>query len=153
MKTHALLLAIAAHLTLFTHGEEESKPPPKNLRAPWVELAELKFTDWKIAAYKGFAEPFDGGSKVFSFETENGLGFAIMAANPEYWTAADLKAKKQVFYLVHKNRFYRIESESDGEVAVISMLEAAAAMLEGTKNEQAVNKLIERIRSRVPISK
>lgn len=153
MKSRATVAVIAGVIWHNAIMAAEPSLPPENLRASWMELAEFGFTGWKIAAYKGFAEPFDGGSKVFSFETDEGVNFAIMAANPKYWTDADRLAGKQVFYLLHKNRFYRVEPKSDKEAALISMLESSKLASGGNKNARIVRKLVERLQNRISMFK
>ena len=104
--------AISFTATIITHAEDAIFPP-KELRAEWEELQELKFADWSIEEFLGWDTPFDGGSKVFFFESDGGEKFELVIANPSYWTNKDKKERRQVFIVVHKNRFYRIEPKSD----------------------------------------
>jgi hypothetical protein len=127
--------------------------PPKDLRAEWIELEELKFSDWTIKDFIGWGEPFDGGSKVFFFESDGGEKFDLMVANPSYWTAQDKKERRQVFIVIHKSRFYRIELKSNEETNMIAKLTEAAGMLsgEGERDPKLLGSLAERLESRKPV--
>lgn len=129
--------------------------PPENLRAEWTELEELKFADWTIKDFVGWGEPFDGGSKVFFFESDSGERFDLMVANPGYWTAQDKKEHRQVFIVIHKNRFYRIEPKSDEEKNMVEKLTEATGKLsgQGKKDPKLLASLAERLESREPIFK
>ena len=129
--------------------------PPANLRAPWSELKSLGFTDWSIKAFKGWDTPFDGGSKVFSFVSLGGEQFEVMAANPAYWTEEDKESQKQPFYVIHKNRFYRLKAGSDEEAKLIAMIESARPKLTGAGNTdpKILDSLATRIRTRKPMFK
>jgi len=148
-----LLLVISATLA-FAHANDEILPSD-DLSAEWTELQELKFSDWSIKSFHGWGEPFDGGSKVFFFESDGGEKFDLMVANPSYWTAQDKKERRQVFLVIHKNRFYRIEPKSDEERNMIEKLTKAAGQLsgEGEKDTKLLTSLAERLKSRVPIFK
>jgi len=74
-----LLLVISSFLTIAK--ADDKIPPPENLRAEWTELEELKFSDWGIKSFLGWGIPFDGGSKVFFFESDGGERFDLMVAN------------------------------------------------------------------------
>lgn len=76
-----------------------------------------------------------------------------MAANPAYWTAQDKKERRQVFYVIHKNRFYRVEPKSDAEKNLIKKLTVAASQLsgEGKEDPKLLKSLAERLESRKPI--
>lgn len=125
--------------------------PPEKSRAPWSELKN--FAKWQIKEFKGWAVPFDGGSKVFFFQTTSGDHFDVMAANPAYWTAEDKKNRKQVFFVIRKDQFYRLESGSDQETALIKMIEEARPGLSGKErtDPKILDSLVERIRSRAPM--
>lgn len=142
---------ISTALTL-VHAED-ANPPSKGLRAEWSELQELKFSDWSIKNFLGWDVPFDGGSKVFFFESDGGERFDLMVANPAYWTAQDKKERRQVFIVIHKNRFYRVEPKSDEEKNMIGKLAKAAGQLsgEGKKDPKLLTSLAERLESREPI--
>lgn len=129
--------------------------PPKVLRAKWSELEELKFSSWTIKDFIGWDEPFDGGSKVFFFESDVGERFDLMVANLGYWTAQDKKELRQVFVVIHRNRFYRIEPKSNEEKNMIAKLTQAAGKLsgEGKKDPKLLASLAERLESREPIFK
>jgi hypothetical protein len=146
-----LLLVISTALTL-VHAEDANLPS-KGLRAEWSELQELKFSDWSIKNFLGWDVPFDGGSKVFFFEADGGERFDLMVANPAYWTAQDKKERRQVFIVIHKNRFYRVEPKSDEEKNMIGKLTKAAGQLsgEGKKDPKLLTSLAERLESREPI--
>lgn len=146
-----LVLAISVTLTM-VHAEDETLPP-KNLRAEWTGLEELKFSDWEIKSFLGWEVPFDGGSKIFLFESDRGERFDLMVANPAYWTAQDKKERRQVFIVIHKNRFYRIAPKSDGEKSMIEKLTQAAGRLSGVgkTDPKLLTSLAERLKSREPI--
>ncbi len=122
-----ILLAILLHAP---HARaDEALLPPKELCAEWKELEAKKFAGWKIKDFLGWDVPFDGGSKVFFFVSDGGERFDLMVANPAYWTAQDKAARRQVFMVIHKNRFYRIEPKGDEERNLVEKLTTAAAML------------------------
>jgi hypothetical protein len=154
MKTLIRLLLVISSTFTVVHGEGEMLPP-KDLRADWTELQELKFSDWSINNFLGWDVPFDGGSKVFFFESDGGERFDLMVANPSYWTAQDKRERRQVFIVIHKNRFYRIEPKSDEEKNMIEKLTEAAGKLlgEGKKDPKLLTSLAERLKSREPAFK
>jgi len=129
--------------------------PPKELRAEWKELQEQKFSDWSIKSFLGWDVPSDGGSKVFFLESDGGERFDLVVANPAYWTAQDKKERRQVFFVIHKNRFYRIDPKSDEEKDMIKKLSQAGERLtgEGKKDPKLLTSLAERLESREPIFK
>ena len=132
---------------------EDGMFPSKHLRAEWPALQEQKFSDWDIRKFNGWDIPFDGGSKVFFFEADGGERFDLMVANPQYWTAEGKKEKRQVFIVIHKNRFYRVEPKSKEEKNLIEKLTEAAEKLtgEGKKDPQLLTSLAKRLASREPI--
>ncbi|MEM7014121.1 MAG: hypothetical protein AAF585_21890, partial [Verrucomicrobiota bacterium] len=67
----------------------------------------------------------------------------------------DKKARKQVFYLVRKNRFYKLIAASDEEAELIKMIEETRPSLtgEGKTDPRLLDNLVERIRSRQPMFK
>ncbi len=146
-----LLLVISSLLTVAQ--ADDKILPPENLRAEWTELEALKFSDWGIKNFLGWDIPFDGGSKVFFFESDGGERFDLMVANPTYWTAQDKKERCQVFIVIHKNRFYRVEPKSVEEKNMIEKLNKAAGKLsgEGKKDPKLLTSLAERLESRKPI--
>jgi hypothetical protein len=146
-----LLLVISSFVTLAQ--TDDKILPPENLRAEWTELEELKFSDWSIKGFLGWDVPFDGGSKVFFFESDGGERFDLVVANPAYWTAQDKKERRQVFLVIYKNRFYLIEPKSDEERNMIESLTKAAGKLtgEGKKDPKLLASLAERLESREPI--
>lgn len=146
-----LLLIIAIFVSLAQ--ADDKMLPPEHLRAKWTELEQLKFSDWGIKNFLGWDIPFDGGSKVFFFESDGGERFDLMVANPAYWTAQDKKERRQVFIVIHKNRFYRIEPKSDQEKNMIEKLTKAAGTLlgEGKKDPKLLAGLARRLESREPI--
>lgn len=146
-----LLLAMATTLAL-VHADDKMLPP-KDLRTDWTELQKLKFSEWGIKSFLGWDVPFDGGSKVFFFESDGGERFDLMVANPTYWTAQDKKESRQVFLVIHKNRFYRVEPQSVEEKNMIENLTKAAGILtgEGKKDPKLLTSLAERLESREPI--
>ncbi len=129
--------------------------PPENARAEWKELEKLRFHDWGIKAFKGWDVPFDGGSKVFFFESSGGKRFDVMAANPAYWTDEDMRNRKQVFFVIHDKKFYRLEAGSDQEAKLIAMIEMARPKITGKGNNdpKLLDSLVKRIRSRKPMFK
>jgi hypothetical protein len=110
----------------------ESKPTAENI-GKWPELESLEFKKWKISVYNGNNYPFEEGSKIWSFQTSSGISFQIVAAHPDYWTLEDRNAKRQAFYVVHKDRYYLIEPGSDHEEQLMSKLLDAQARLSRTK--------------------
>ena len=148
-----LILAMSLMLTI-AHAEDRMLPP-EELRAEWGELQKLKFRDWSIKEFLGWDVPFDGGSKVFFFESDGGNRFDLMVANPAYWTAEDKKESRQVFIVIHKNRFYRIDPKSEEEKNMLQKLSDAAARLrgEGKTDPKLLTGLAERLKSREPLFK
>jgi hypothetical protein len=148
-----LILVISAALT--TVHAEDAILPPKEQRAEWTELQDQKFSEWSIKTFLGWDVPFDGGSKVFFFESDGGESFDLVVAHPNYWTAQDKKQRRQVFLIRHKNRFYRIDSKSEEEKNMIQKLTEAAGKLsgEGKKDPKLLTSLAERLESREPIFK
>ena len=152
MQTFArLLLVISSTITLVQ--ADDQLLPPKEIRGEWRVLEELKFSDWSIKRFLGWDVPFDGGSKVFSLESDGGERFDLMVANPAYWTAHDKKERRQVFFVIHKSRFYRIDPKSKEEKVMIEKLRQAAERLsgEGKMNPKLLTSLAERLESREPI--
>lgn len=147
----ALLLGISS--TLAMAQADDGMLPPLEQRAGWKELHGLKFSDWSIKDFLGWDVPFDGGSKVFFFESDAGERFDLVVANPAYWTADDKKARRQVFLVLHQNRFYRIEPKSPEETDVIGKLTDAAKRLSGKEKTDPtlLTSLAERLESREPI--
>jgi hypothetical protein len=78
-----------------------------------------------------------------------------MVANPGYWTDEDKKERRQVFIVIHKNLFYRIDPKSDEEKNMIEKLTEAAKRLrgEGKTDPKLLTSLAERLESREPIFK
>jgi len=148
-----LLLVISTTLTL-VHAEDAILPP-KDQRAEWPELQVQNFSEWSIKMFHGWDVPFDGGSKVFFFESGGGESFDLVVAHPNYWTALDKKQRRQVFLIRHKNRFYRIEHKSAEEKNIIDKLTKAAGQLsgEGKMDPKLLTSLAERLESREPIFK
>lgn len=146
-----ILLVISTTLTLACADDEML--PPKDLRADWTELQEHKFSDWSIKSFLGWDIPFDGGSKVFFFESDGGERFDLVVANPSYWTPQDKKDRRQVFLVIHKNRFFRIKPKSDEEKNMIAKLTQASGQLsgEGKKDPKLLSSLAARLQSREPI--
>lgn len=129
--------------------------PPKDLRAEWKELQEQKFSDWTIKKFLGWDIAGDGGSKGYFFESDGGDRFDLVVANPAYWTAEDKQARRQVFFVIHKNRFYRIEPKSEEERNLIKKLTKAATQLtgDGKKDPKLLTSLAKRLESREPAFK
>ncbi len=154
MKHVLRLLLLISSIVTFAHADDQLLPL-EDQRADWTELQALKFSDWSIDNFSGWGEPFDGGSKVFFFESHGGERFDLMVANPAYWTAQDKEESRQVFYVIHRNRFYCIESKSAEEKDLIEKLTKAAGLLsgEGDKDPKLLTSLAERLKSRVPIFK
>jgi len=151
MKTiFTLLLVMAQALSIWA---DDGILPPKDLGAEWAELAEQKFSTWSIKSFLGWDMPFDGGSKVFFFESDRGERFDVMIANPSCWTELDRKNRRQVFLVVHNNRFYRIETKSEQEKNMIEKLRNAMAALsgEGKRDPKLLKSLAKRLESREPI--
>jgi hypothetical protein len=151
MRTLLGLLLLIAHTTI--SGADDAMLPPKELRAEWAELEDQKFAAWSIKSFLGWDIPFDGGSKVFFFESDSGERFDVMVANPDYWTKLDKKNRRQVFLVVHKNRFYRIEPKSEEEKNMIEKLLNAANALSGEakRDPKLLKSLAERLESRESI--
>lgn len=149
-------MVISTTLTLvYAEDTEDAILPPKDQRAEWTELQVQKFSEWSIKIFLGWDVPFDGGSKVFFFESDGGESFDLVVAHPNYWTAQDKKQHRQVFLIRHKNRFYRIEPKSTEEKNMIEKLSKAAGQLsgEGKKNPKLLTSLAERLESRESIFK
>ena len=148
-----LLLVISATLTLVS--AEDAMLPPEDQRAEWTELQEQQFSEWTIKSFLGWDVPFDGGSKVFFFESDRGTRFDLVVAHTNYWTVDDKKLRRQVFLIRHKNRFYRIDPKSDEEKNIIKKLTEAASQLSGErkKDPKLLTILAERLKSREPIFK
>ena len=154
MKTLAPIV-LATSLMLTIAQAEDGRLPPEALRAEWEELQKLKFQEWTIKEFLGWDVPFDGGSKVFFFESNGGDRFGLMVATPAYWTAEDKKERRQVFIVIHKNRFYRIAPKSEEEKNLLEKLTDAAARLrgEGKTDPKLLTGLAERLKSREPLFK
>lgn len=146
LKRSLVLLALA----IMSISALASPLPPASVRAPWTELEKLRFEDWAIKAFKGWDVPLDGGSKVFFFETAGGIRFDVMAANPAYWTEDEKQRREQVFFVLHKNKFYRLEAGSEQEESLITMIESARPKLagKGKTDPKLLARLVERIRDR-----
>ncbi len=71
----SLLLVITAALA-GARADDETLPP-KDLRGEWSELQKLGFANWTIKDFLGWDVPFDGGSKVFFFESDGGERFDL----------------------------------------------------------------------------
>lgn len=149
MKNPILFLLAISIVATFAQAED-GLLPPRELRAEWTELHERKFSDWSIKTFHGWGVVADGGSNVFSFESHNGERFDIVVANPAYWNAEDKKEGLQVYFVVHKTRFYRIEPKSAEEKNLIVKLSNAAERLsgEGTKDPKLLSRLATRLESR-----
>jgi hypothetical protein len=154
MKNLIRLLVAIATTTMIARAEDGTLPPMK-LRAEWSELHELKFPDWSIKDFLGWDTAADGGSKAFFFKSDGGERFDLVVANRGYWSAQDKKEARQVFIIVHKNRFYRIEAGSDDEKNMIGKLTDAARRLSGKDqtDPKLLTSLAERLKSREPIFK
>ena len=154
MKTLVQLI-FAMSLMLTISYAEDAILPTKELRAEWGELQKLKFEEWSIEKFRGWDVPFDGGSKVFFFESDDGERFNLVVANPGYWTAEDRKERRQVFIVTHKNRYYRIEPNSDEEKNMIMKLADAAKRLQGKgkTDPKLLTSLAKRLESREPVFK
>jgi uncharacterized coiled-coil protein SlyX len=129
--------------------------PPKDSRADWRELQEQKFSDWTITSFLGWDIAGDGGSKGYFFESDGGERFDLVVANLAYWTEEDKQKRRQVFFVIHKNRFYRIEARSAEEKNIIEKLTNAAARLtgEGKRAPELLTSLAKRLESREPAFK
>lgn len=145
-----ILLSLAISIITTLVQADDGLLPPKDLRAEWPELHEQKFSDWTIKTFHGWGNVADGGSNVFSFESHSGEKFDLVIANPAYWNAEDKKEGRQVYFVIHKNRFYRIEPKSEEEKNIIEKLANAAERLsgEGTKDPKLLSSLAKRLESR-----
>jgi hypothetical protein len=143
-----LLLVIPITITLVRAADELL--PSKDLRGEWKELQEQKFSDWTIKNFLGWDIAGDGGSKGFFFESDKGERFDLVVANPAYWTAQNKQEGRQVFFVIHKNRFYRIEPKSEEERNMIEKLTNAAEKLngDGKKDPKLLTSLAKRLESR-----
>ncbi len=153
MKTILRHLLVTAFIAIPVWAEDGATLPPIGLRAEWAELEKKKFADWAIKGFLGWEVPFDGGSKVFFFESATGDKFGLMVANPVYWTVLERKSRRQVFFVLHGNRFYRIEPKSEEEQNLIEKLAKAANELvgEGKTDPKLLKSLAERLESRDPM--
>ncbi len=149
-----LLAIVTLFMTAYSLFGEDTLPP-KSVRAEWSELEALKFSEWRIEEFNGWAIPFDGGSKVFFFKSSTGKAFDVVAANPAYWTKEDKKARRQVFYVIHNKKFYKLKEGSDAEKSLISMLQEFRPQSIGTgkKDPRLIEQLLERIKNRKPMFK
>ena len=140
---------------VWTNVAGDSTHPPVELRGKWNELVKLNFKDWEIKTYNGVGGVFDGGSQVFGFSSTHGVKFSVMAANPSYWTSEDKKSKRQVFYLLHNNRFYLIVSGGIHEKSLLKKLTMAREKLsEPDWNDPSdLDKLMDRLKTRKPMFK
>ncbi|HEX7262335.1 MAG TPA: hypothetical protein VF258_11015, partial [Luteolibacter sp.] len=129
--------------------------PGKDLLAEWKEIQELKFSDWTIKKFLGWDIAGDGGSKGYFFESDGGERFDVIVANPAYWTEEDKQERRQVFFVIHKSRFYRIEPKSVEERNIIEKLTKAAELLtgDGKKDPKLLTSLAQRLESREPAFK
>jgi hypothetical protein len=143
-----LLLVIAAAINLVQAADPIV--PPKELLAEWKKLQEKDFSNWQIKNFHGWHIFADGGSKGFSFESDTGERFELMVANPDYWTPDDKEARRQVFFVIYKTRFYRIDPKSEEEKNIIEKLTSAARRLSGVgeKDPKLLTTLAERLESR-----
>ena len=148
-----LLLVIPVTFTLVQAADPLA--PPKELRAEWKELQEQKFSDWTIKRFHGWDMYADGGSKGFLFETNTGERFDLMMANADYWAPEDKEARRQVFFVIYKTRFYRIAPKSEEEKNMIEKLTNAAERLTGVGNKdpKLLTGLAKRLESREPAFK
>lgn len=145
-----ILLSLAISIIANFVEADDGFLPPKELNAEWAELHKQKLSDWSIKTFNGWGNAADGGSNVFSFESHSGERFEIVVANPAYWNAEEKKHGRQVFFLIHKSRFYRIEPKSEEEKSIIEKLSAAAKRLsgEGSKDPKLLSRLATRLESR-----
>ena len=152
MKAFIRLIVVISAVLTSGHAEDVMLPP-KELRAEWTELQALRFSDWRIENFHGWDVPFDGGSKVFVFESEGGKRFSIMGANPAYWTDLDKRERRQVFLVIHKNRFFRIDPKSAEEKNLIEKLTEAAILFasEGRKDANLLTRFARQLESRESI--
>ncbi len=143
-----LLLAIPIITTLVQ--SDDSLLPPNDLRAEWTGLHEQKFSDWTIKTFYGWGIVADGSSKMFSFESHSGERFNLLVANPAYWTAEEKQEGCQVFFVIHKNLFYRIQKDSEEEKNMINKLIKAAERLtgKGENDPKLLTILAKRLESR-----
>lgn len=148
------MLAAACLMMPVLAGEEATLPPVEK-RAEWAKLEEKGFAKWKIEGFGGYAEPLDGGSKIFSFNNGGEGGFEVMVANPAYWTAEERKAGRQVFFVIHDGLYYRVEAGSEGEKQLQEKLDKAAGELVGAgeTHPKLVKALAARLKSRDPVFK
>ena len=146
---------VAITMSLVMVYANDKMLPPEDLRADWEELEKINFADWSIKVFHGWDVPFDGGSKVFFFESDAGERFDLMVANPAYWTEEDKRLRRQVFIVIHKNRFYRVEPASEQEKNLIEKLTKAEGQITGEakRDPKLLKTLAERLTSRKPIFK
>jgi len=122
----ALLMLVISLLRSAYAGDKPTHPPEEHI-GKWSELRKLDFKNWRIKSYDGSTGVFDGGSWVCSFTRIDETGFSVMIANPSYWTAEDKRLKRQVFYLLHEERFFLISSGSTEEKILLQKLSEASA--------------------------
>lgn len=129
----------------------DTKPPslpPESVKSPWAEIEKLGFKEWRIKKLTYLGEAADGGSKGFWCIIDDTRNFQIIATNPAYWTAEDKKLNRQVYYIVYKSRFYRLDPQTEEESNLISILEKSEL---AEQERKLANNLILRIKSRKPL--
>lgn len=127
--------------------------PPSEQLGQIADLSQQGFFAETITSFDGWDIPFDGGSYVFFFGTSSGLRFDIVAANKAYWTEKDKSARLQLYFILTKGKFYRVDPKSEEEKQITSMIEAALPQITGTekKSPEVARKLVENIRTRKPL--
>jgi hypothetical protein len=114
----------------------EPNLPPTETKEEWTTLEKKGFNDWNIAKFDVWSGAADGGSIVFRFQTDRGIGFSVVVADTHYWTAADKKAKRQVIYVVESGRYYLLVPDSMQEKQLVRILTKAAATQKGKVSGQ-----------------
>lgn len=149
-RMYALALCLFAFLGAVCQAQIQL--PPAEQIGELADLQKRNFFEETIASFNGWDTPFDGGSKVFFFQTVSGQIFYITAGSRHYWNESDKQNMSQPYFIVLE-KFYRIEPKSVGEEKLLAMLESALPSLTGTdrRNPQIVRSLIEHIRSRKPV--
>jgi hypothetical protein len=154
MKTQlsVLLLAIFVVSASLPADEPNLPPPDMKLKEPWATIEKKGFNDWKIKQFVGWSGVADGGSMAFEFLTDRGVEFDVLVANPNYWTDADKKAKRQVIYLIESGRFYLLAPASEQEKHLLRILTDAVSTLTGKDrvDPNYVKALIDQIKDRKP---
>jgi hypothetical protein len=153
MKVFAQLVILM--ITTGLLRSEDDRQPPADARGHWKDLHAKELLSWEIKKFVGWEVLLDGGSKHFALKSDGDKRFGIIAANPQYWTAEDRKARRQAYFIHHKGKFYRIHPGSNEEKKLVETLKTAAKRLQGRGNRhpKLLEGLAKNLQSRKPLFK